>query len=134
MPRRFTDITASKSSAVRSGSRANEPEMPAFRWYRSTRPNRRTASSSQASVSASLAMLPPVPADSVASDPATWRAASASRSATTTWTPSWASRMALARPMPWPPPVTMATLPSSPRMTLPSDPPPRRHDSTTTSS
>src|SRR5436853_516724 len=57
----------------------------------------------------SASALPPTPRTSLAvrSPP------SAFSSATTTSAPSRASSSAVARPMPWPPPVTMATLPAS---------------------
>src|ERR1700722_7988840 len=96
---------------------------PAFRWARSMPPKREVTASTMpghTSGRPTSAWSPRPP-----SSPATFSAEPPSRSTTATETPAPARRVALASPIPDPPPVTMATLPAS--APIPSPQTPFRH-------
>src|SRR5665213_1942441 len=90
---------------------------PALRWARSIPPKRAVTASTMPGHSSdrptSAWMARP------SSSPATRSAAEPSRSTTATDAPAAASRVAVARPMPEPPPVTTATLPANEPMASP---------------
>src|SRR5213592_3631184 len=126
-PRRLTSMTWSQSSSFMRTRRPSRM-TPALLTRMSTRPNRCLAASTRRSASSRLAAsaatprtAPPCASSSFAER---W-SRSASRPETTTAAPSSASNAAIARPMPRPPPVTIATRPSrapfvigSPRLRL----------------
>ena len=86
-------------------------DSPALFTTRSTPPNASTAAAT-AAATASSSVTSTATSTAASAEPissATFRAAASSRSATTTQAPSAASRCAVARPIPDPPPVTSAT-------------------------
>src|SRR5262245_60924061 len=117
----FTCMTRRYSSGFSSTTLPRLP-MPTLLSRKSRRPQRSTAASTRrlqsASLVASPAWLTAVPPSALII--ATVRSASLrSRSATTTFVPARASRIAAARPLPMPspaapPPDTIATLPAKP--------------------
>src|SRR6478609_6554237 len=111
-------MTRSHWAGSTSGAKPSLPTSatPALLWSTSSRPNCSTAAATSAPhCSASETSV----CCAIASPPAPWISAtvaaapSSSTSPTTTWAPAAASATALARPSPEPPPVTIATLPSS---------------------
>src|SRR5574341_181857 len=91
-------------------------KMPALFTRTSTRPNRSTVARTRASASGTRRTSPATaraspPARAIA--PVTARMGSGRRPATATRAPSRANAIAMASPMPEPPPVTRATLPPS---------------------
>src|SRR2546427_791788 len=119
-------------------SSTTEPRlpMPTLLSRRSSRPKRSSAASTIALQSSGLVTSAshPIALPPSASIIATVRAASSTaRSTTTTRAPALANRIAAARPLPMPspaapPPVTMATLPSSPQSSGTSSRDSRDHD------
>ena len=117
-------LTSMSAAHVASSTFSNGPadDVPALLTRMSTPPCAASVASTTASTSASR-----VTSATWASTctPVCFRMASAARSSTslrraqiTTWQPSWAKRMAVARPSPSLPPVTMATLPVRPRSSM----------------
>src|SRR5438552_3958227 len=126
-PRRLTSMTRSQSSSFMRTRRPSRM-TPALLTRMSTRPNRCLAASTNRSASSRITAsattprtAPPRASSSLAER---WSRA-ASRPETTTAAPASASNVAIARPMPRLPPVTIATWPSrgpfftdSPRLRL----------------
>src|SRR6516162_4763839 len=109
-PTTLTDSTFSQSSLESSQSLPALPVMPALLTRISTGPAWSRTSSTAVSTSASQVTSPATACPPMAS--ATRWAAAALRSKTPTFAPAAASRRQIASPMPCPPPVTKATLPS----------------------
>src|SRR5213078_3190799 len=126
-PRRLTSMTWSQSSSFMRTRRPSRM-TPALLTRMSTRPNRCLAASTNRSASSRItasATTPRTAPPCASSSFAERWSRSASRPETTTAAPSSASNAAIARPMPRPPPVTIATRPSrapfvigSPRLRL----------------
>src|SRR5258705_2973215 len=121
-PVRLTATTASQSSCSTQRTLRRLLEWPALLTRTSTRPYWANVHSASARASAGLATSqaratarPPA----LAISPATASIGALRRPATTTWAPSAASISAAARPMPVPPPVMIATCPSSTPMACP---------------
>ena len=119
-PRRLTVMVRSHTSTsivTTSASRWMMTTSAALLWSSCTEPYRSTAAATMAATDASsltsASWAEAVPPRAVIRSTVS-AAPSGLMSATTTRTPSVASRSALARPMPEPDPVTIATLPSSP--------------------
>ncbi len=112
-PRSVTANSRSQSAGAQSSS-VDFAVKAALLTSTSMAPNRATASATEAATAASSVTEPALaaacpPACTIA---ATLRpAAAASMSVTSTAAPSAARRSAVARPMPSPPPVTIAVLP-----------------------
>src|SRR3989454_333413 len=126
-PRRLTSMTRSQSSSFMRTRRPSRM-TPALLTRMSTRPNRCLAASTNRSASSRItasATTPRTAPPRASSSLAERWSRSASRPETTTAAPSSASNVAIARPMPRLPPVTIATRPSrgpfytaSPRLRL----------------
>src|SRR3989442_944645 len=113
-PRRLTSMTRSQSSSFMRTRRPSRM-TPALLTRMSTRPNRCLAASTNRSASSRItasATTPRTAPPRASSSLAERWSRSASRPETTTAAPSSASNVAIARPMPRLPPVTIATRPS----------------------
>src|SRR3989441_10102518 len=114
-PRRFTAMTRSHSSTVISSIVPRVigmvAKIAALFTRMSMRPKRASADSAIAFVLASSATSARTLCPRAPSSEATVAAAASSTSATTTLAPAAARAREYAFPMPWPPPVTMATRP-----------------------
>src|SRR5437773_1827549 len=126
-PFRLTSSTLSHSSLLTQRIERVLLEWPALLTRTSTRPS---VASVQWASAAAAPCLETSACRAVAFPPALWSSPTTSssgglrRPATTTCAPSAASSLAVSRPMPLPPPVTMATCPSSLAIT-PANGPPR---------